>query len=225
MRILVVEDDPDINRQLTNALSEAGYAVDSAKDGEDGYFLGDTEPYDVVILDTGSVYGAWSLSQARAATDLLLVTTNELPALQAAQRALSYLEANKIGKWKTRLVVNRYQRDVGLSREVIGTALHTDVFETLPSDYDAVQKALMEGSPKAGEEMLSSEEKESERIMLEIRLPSGIKLASLKSDQAEKLSEFLEAGELDARLWESGIVALTPKGRLVADRIVRKILF
>ena len=30
-----------------------GYAVDSAKDGEDGYFLGDTEPYDVVILDLG----------------------------------------------------------------------------------------------------------------------------------------------------------------------------
>ena len=101
--------------------------------------------YDVIILDTGSVYGEWNLTQARAATDLLLVTTNELPALQAAQRALSYLEANKIGKWKTRLVVNRYQRDVGLSREVIGTALHTEVFETIPSDYDAIQKALMEG--------------------------------------------------------------------------------
>lgn len=103
--------------------------------------------YDVVIMDTGSVYGEWNLSQARAATDLLVVTTNELPALQAAQRALSYLELNKIGKWKTRLVVNRYQRDVGLNREVIGTALHTDVFETLPSDYDAVQSALMEGKP------------------------------------------------------------------------------
>lgn len=103
--------------------------------------------YDVVILDTGSVYGDWNLSQARAATDLLVVTTNELPALQAAQRALSYLEVNKIGKWKTRLVVNRYQRDVGLNRDVIGTALHTEVFETIPSDYDAVQSALMEGKP------------------------------------------------------------------------------
>lgn len=101
--------------------------------------------YDVIILDTGSAYGEWNLSQARAASDLLLVTTNELPALQAAQRALSYLEASKIGKWKTRLVVNRYQRDVGLSREVISTALHTDVFETIPSDYDAIQKALLEG--------------------------------------------------------------------------------
>jgi hypothetical protein len=36
---------------------------------------------------------------------------------------------------------------VGLSREVIGTALHTDVFETLPSDYESVQKALMDGKP------------------------------------------------------------------------------
>lgn len=101
--------------------------------------------YDVVILDAGNVYGEWNLSQARAANEVLLVTTNELPALQAAQRALTYLEASKIGKAKTRLVINRYQRDVGLSREVIGTALHTEVFETVPSDYEAVQKALMEG--------------------------------------------------------------------------------
>ena len=103
--------------------------------------------YDVIVVDTGNVYGEWNLSQARMASELLLVTTNELPALQAAQRALSYLEANKIGKWKTRLVVNRYQRDVGLNRDVIGTALHTEVFETIPSDYDAVQAALMEGKP------------------------------------------------------------------------------
>jgi hypothetical protein len=52
-----------------------------------------------------------------------------------------------VGRWKIRLVVNRYLRDVGLSREVIGTALHTEVFETLPSDYEAVQKALLDGKP------------------------------------------------------------------------------
>ncbi len=90
-----------------------------------------------------------SESGPHAANELLLITTNELPALQAAQRALSYLEANKIGKWKTRLVVNRYQRDVGLNRDVIGTALHTEVFETIPSDYDAVQAAFMEGKSVA----------------------------------------------------------------------------
>lgn len=53
MRVLVVEDDPDLNRQLVAALKEAGYAVDSATDGEEGHFLGDTEPYDAVILDLG----------------------------------------------------------------------------------------------------------------------------------------------------------------------------
>ncbi|MFZ4807035.1 MAG: response regulator transcription factor [Hyphomicrobiaceae bacterium] len=53
MRVLVVEDDPDLNRQLVAALGQAGYAVDKAFDGEEGYFLGETEPYDVVILDLG----------------------------------------------------------------------------------------------------------------------------------------------------------------------------
>lgn len=53
MRILVVEDDRDLNRQLTDALAEAGYVVDQAFDGEEGHFLGDTEPYDAVILDIG----------------------------------------------------------------------------------------------------------------------------------------------------------------------------
>ena len=53
MRILIVEDDPDLNRQLKTAMSEAGYAVDTALDGEEGHFLGDTEPYDAVVLDLG----------------------------------------------------------------------------------------------------------------------------------------------------------------------------
>jgi two-component system OmpR family response regulator len=53
MRLLVVEDDPDINRQLVTALQDSGYVVDSAKDGEEGHYLGDTEPYDAVVLDLG----------------------------------------------------------------------------------------------------------------------------------------------------------------------------
>src|SRR5215208_3973369 len=53
LRLLVVEDDPDLNRQLTTALTDAGYVVDRAFDGEEGHFLGDTEPYDAVVLDIG----------------------------------------------------------------------------------------------------------------------------------------------------------------------------
>ncbi len=53
MRILLVEDDADLQRLLKRALSDAGYVVDAAGDGEEGHFLGDTEPYDAVILDLG----------------------------------------------------------------------------------------------------------------------------------------------------------------------------
>ncbi|OQM73600.1 response regulator transcription factor [Manganibacter manganicus] len=53
MRILVVEDDKDLNRQISDALADAGYVVDRAFDGEEGHFLGDTEPYDAVVLDIG----------------------------------------------------------------------------------------------------------------------------------------------------------------------------
>jgi two-component system OmpR family response regulator len=53
MRILVVEDDPGIAGQLVRALEDGGYTVDQASDGEEGHFLGDTEPYDAVVLDLG----------------------------------------------------------------------------------------------------------------------------------------------------------------------------
>ncbi len=66
MRILLVEDDKDLQRLLKKALSDAGYVVDTAADGEEGHFLGDTEPYDAVVLDIGlpkrdgvSVLEAW----------------------------------------------------------------------------------------------------------------------------------------------------------------------
>ena len=53
MRLLVVEDEPELARQLAAALEGAGYVVDVANDGEEGHFLGDTELYDAVVLDLG----------------------------------------------------------------------------------------------------------------------------------------------------------------------------
>ena len=53
MRLLVVEDDKDINRQVVSALEEAGYVADKAYDGEEGGYLGESEPYDAIILDMG----------------------------------------------------------------------------------------------------------------------------------------------------------------------------
>src|SRR3989304_2216324 len=53
MRVLIVEDEPNLGRQLRATLEGAGYAVDLATDGEDGHYLGQTESYDAVILDLG----------------------------------------------------------------------------------------------------------------------------------------------------------------------------
>jgi two-component system OmpR family response regulator len=79
MRILLVEDDPDLSRQLKAALGDAGYAVDHAPDGEEAQFLGETEPYDAVILDLGlpkidgvSVLERWR--RGSVATPVLILT-------------------------------------------------------------------------------------------------------------------------------------------------------
>ena len=82
MRLLVVEDDKDLNRQIVAALEGAGYAVDAARDGEEGHFLGDTEPYDAVVLDIGlpkldgiSVLSQWR--KAGRATPVLILTARD----------------------------------------------------------------------------------------------------------------------------------------------------
>ncbi|MBU6190078.1 MAG: response regulator transcription factor [Betaproteobacteria bacterium] len=53
MRILVVEDEPTLRRQLREAGESAGYVVDECDNGRDAHFLGDTETYDAVVLDLG----------------------------------------------------------------------------------------------------------------------------------------------------------------------------
>jgi two-component system OmpR family response regulator len=79
MRILVVEDDPDLARQLKQALGDADYAVDQAADGEEGQYLGESEPYDAIVLDLGlpkidgvSVLEQWR--RAGIATPVLILT-------------------------------------------------------------------------------------------------------------------------------------------------------
>ena len=53
MRALAVEDDPRIARDLAAALTAAGFRVEGAADGETAWFLGDTEDYDLIVLDLG----------------------------------------------------------------------------------------------------------------------------------------------------------------------------
>src|SRR5436189_5412142 len=51
MRILVVEDEPRLLRNLAKALREEGYAVDTAETGDAGLFKAETYNYDAVVLD------------------------------------------------------------------------------------------------------------------------------------------------------------------------------
>lgn len=53
MKVLIVEDEPALARQLVSAIAEAGYAVDAAEDGERADFLAQTERYDAIVLDLG----------------------------------------------------------------------------------------------------------------------------------------------------------------------------
>jgi two-component system OmpR family response regulator len=51
MRILIVEDEPDLLASLAQALREAGYAVDTAANGRDGWFNAEGTDYDAIVLD------------------------------------------------------------------------------------------------------------------------------------------------------------------------------
>lgn len=53
MRVLLVEDDPDIAFDVSQALQAAGFLVERAADGETAWFAGDTEDFDAVVLDLG----------------------------------------------------------------------------------------------------------------------------------------------------------------------------
>ncbi len=81
-----------------------------------------------------------------------------------------------------------------------------------------------EQSPIMDSEKLTLEEMESERVMLEIRLPRGLEKSSLSSASLARLESYLIGGQISQEQWDQGRISLTLSGRLMADRIVREIL-
>lgn len=53
MRLLIIEDEPTLRTQLQKYMQQQGYAVDTAEDGESGYFMGSEYPFDLAIVDLG----------------------------------------------------------------------------------------------------------------------------------------------------------------------------
>lgn len=86
------------------------------------------------------------------------------------------------------------------------------------------QKIDANESPVADSEDLKELQIESERLMLSIRLPSGVEKNTLNEQQILDLSGYVESGHLDKGDWDNGRATLTLDGRLIADRIVREIL-
>jgi oxygen-independent coproporphyrinogen-3 oxidase len=89
----------------------------------------------------------------------------------------------------------------------------------------AYKNALFAGaSPMQESEVLTTQQKFDEAIMLSIRMRGGISLSELSQGQREKVAEYRQSGHLDSKQWDMGTLQLTPNGRLIADRIVRELV-
>jgi Flp pilus assembly CpaE family ATPase len=105
--------------------------------------------YDLVVIDTGGVFGPLAPELASASDEPLLVTTCDVGVLHGAARSLAFLNAAGSRSGRARIVVNRWRREAGLDRSEIEAALGFPVFAVLPSDPQATEDALLEGRPLA----------------------------------------------------------------------------
>lgn len=89
----------------------------------------------------------------------------------------------------------------------------------------AYQERIDSGlSPKLAGETLTLENRNDEKIMLQIRLVDGIDRNSLTPEQDLNAAKYLESDHISHSHWSQGRVVLTQSGRLIADRIVRELM-
>jgi len=79
-------------------------------------------------------------------------------------------------------------------------------------------------SPEQSGENLTQDNRRDESIMLQIRMRSGIPLMDLTEKQIEIAKRYLLTQHLESQEWAAERLVLTPRGRLIADRIVRELL-
>ena len=158
MRLLIVEDEPDLLASMAQALREEGYAVDTAADGEDGLFKAESVDYDAIILDVmlPEMDGWTVLKKLRATkkTPVLMLTARDqsrdrvkgldtgaddyvvkpfdLPELFARLRAL------------IRRSANRTTNVLEIGTVVIDTAARTVTLDASPVEITAREYALLE---------------------------------------------------------------------------------
>jgi len=159
MRVLVVEDNAALAAQLRVALVDAGFAVDSAPDGEEGLFLGETEPYDAVVLDLGlpkldglSVLRRWRAGQH--AMPVLILTargswTEKVEGLNAGADdylAKPFAMAELVARLHAliRRAHGHAQSEIACGRLCIDTAAQTVTLEGVAVRLTAMEYRLLE---------------------------------------------------------------------------------
>ena len=88
MRVLIVEDEPDLTRVVRQALTESGFSVDSAADGEEGLWKAQNTDYDAIILDLmmPRMHGGEVLRELRntKTTPVLVLNARDAPSDKVA---------------------------------------------------------------------------------------------------------------------------------------------
>ena len=110
MRVLVVEDETRLLRNLTKALREEGYAVDAAADGEEGLYKAQSNDYDAIVLDVMlpdldgfEVLRRLRTQPATASTPCVALSANAMP--DHIERALA---AGMVDYWTKPLDFRRF---------------------------------------------------------------------------------------------------------------------
>jgi DNA-binding response OmpR family regulator len=174
-RILVVDDDPDICRNLSDILSDLGYHVDTAHDGVSALELVRQRPYDVALLDYKmpgmdglTLYG--EIKKQRAGTVSLLVTA--YASASTAEEALS------AGAWKVVAKPVDFRNLLGFVDEAIGQPLvlvvddDHDLCTTLWDLFRdrGYRVSLAQGSREAAEQL---EDTLYKVVLIDLRIPDG----------------------------------------------------
>jgi pilus assembly protein CpaE len=102
--------------------------------------------YDHVVVDGLRDFGDVSLAALDVADRILLVTTQEVPAVRSAQRCAEIFRKLGYDRKQVRLVVNRYQKGSAITRQVIEETVGMPVSAVVGNDFQAVSRAVNAGA-------------------------------------------------------------------------------
>jgi MinD-like ATPase involved in chromosome partitioning or flagellar assembly len=154
---LVMEASESEHSVINSAVDErAGLSLiaQEGRIGEIGLITPDRLPkffeavkaqHDIVIIDGVRTFSDHAVTAMDFADTILLVATQDVPALRSARKVLSLVRRLGYSRDKVRLVINRHYSRSALSVEEIEERLDYDVFEVLPSDFKFVSSLIEQG--------------------------------------------------------------------------------